>query len=131
MKIIARKPTVIILIVSLLLPGIAAAADVEIESEPTGEKVYAGVKLLGSTPILLKDYRSGPITLRLTDGDLYEIDIPEGEATVKVTLNREVEDKPGFFETGGRWFLIGGIAAGVVALAILVLKPETTTEQPQ
>jgi hypothetical protein len=126
MNTIIAKPVVIILVASLLLPCIGTAADVEIDSEPTGEKVYAGVKLLGSTPLVLEDYREGPLALRLTDGDLYEINVPAGEAAVKVTLNREVENKPGFFETGGRWFLIGGIAAGIVALVILVLKPETT-----
>ncbi len=124
------KPIVLILVISLALSGIAFAADLEVDSIPSGEKVYAGVKLLGTTPLTLEDYRSGPIALRLADGGLYEVNIPEGDATVKVTLNREAEDKPSFFETGGRWFIIGGIAAGIVALVILVFKPETTTVNP-
>jgi len=124
------KSTVLILIASLILPSIALAADLDIDSVPTGEKVYAGVTLLGTTPLFLEDYRSGPLSLRLADGDLYEINIPDDDAVVKVTLNREAVNKPSFFETGGRWIIIGGIAAGIVALAILVFKPETVSVAP-
>ena len=70
MREINMKPTIIILLVSLAAPCIPLAADLNIESVPTGEKVYAGVKLLGTTHILLDDYRAGPLALRLTDGDL-------------------------------------------------------------
>ncbi len=122
------RPIVVIVVISLALSGVAFAADLEIDSVPTGEKVYAGIKLLGTTPLALEDYRSGPLALRLPDGDIYEVEVPEGDGVVKVMLNCEAENKPSFFETGARWFIVGGVAAGIVALAILVLKPETSTQ---
>jgi len=130
MRTTSFKLVALIAALSLLAPAIALCADVAIETVPPGEKIYTGVKLLGVGPLLLEDYRSGALALRLSAGDPITVDVPTGDATVNVLLNTEVTGKPNFLETGARWFIVGAIAAGIVGLAILVFKPETSSVNP-
>ena len=108
----------------ILLAASARGADLQVLSEPERERVYASVKVIGITPVLLENFRSGELTLGLPGGTDFTVDIPEDDRTVTVVLTLEPEDKPGFFDTAGKWILIGGVVGGLVGIAYLIATGE-------
>lgn len=116
-----KKPTVLVAVVSLIclsaLP--AASADLRVISEDDGAEVYTGVKLLGTTPLLIEDCRPGEMTLSLAGGPDFALDVPDDDRTVTVFLNVEPKKGLGALGTTGRWIFVGGIVGGIVAIVVL------------
>jgi hypothetical protein len=116
-----KKPTGLAAVASLLCLSVlpAAGADLRVLSEDDGAEVYAGVKLLGTTPLLIEDCRPGEMTLSLAGGPDFALDVPDDDRTVTVFLNVEPKKGLGALGKTGRWIFIGGIVGGIVAIVVL------------
>ena len=116
------KIPIAIIVVSSLIAVSCFAGDINISSLPTGEKVYTGLKLLGTTPLTLESYNTGTISLRLADQEPIDVVIPNEGAGIFVYLAKEIEDKPSFVETSGKWLFVGALSGGLVMLLFLALS---------
>ncbi|UCE27838.1 MAG: hypothetical protein JSW52_03540 [Candidatus Coatesbacteria bacterium] len=116
-----KKPISLTAIVSLICLSVmpAASADLRVLSEDGGAEVYAGVKLLGTTPLLIEDCRPGEMTLSLAGGPDFALDVPDDNRTVTVFLNVEPEKGLGALGTTGKWIFVGAIAGGIAAIVIV------------
>jgi hypothetical protein len=121
-----KKPTAVIASSALILVSAISVygADVKVLSEDDGGEVYAGVKLLGTTPLLIEDCRPGEMTLSLAGGPDFALDVPDDDRTVTVFLNVEPKKGLGALGTTGRWVLIGGIVGGIITIVYLANKRE-------
>lgn len=121
-----RKPTAVITSTALVLimAVSASGADVRVLSKNDGEEVYAGIKLIGMTPLLIEDCRPGEITLSLAGGRDYSVDVPDDDRTVTIFLAKEPKTGMGLLGKTGRWILVGSIVAGIVFIVYLGNKRE-------
>jgi hypothetical protein len=121
-----RKPTAVIASSALILVSAVSAsgADVRVLSKNDGEEVYAGIKLLGTTPLFIEDCRPGEMTLSLAGGRDYSINVPDDDRTVTIFLTREPKTGMGLLGKTGRWILVGSIVAGIVVIVYLGQKRE-------
>jgi hypothetical protein len=103
---------------------------VHVQSRPAGARVYADGKPIGTTPLLLKDYPTGPVSyqLRLQGYESQEINgvvHPGRECLLSTVLNKKVGPPAGgdFTNTAGMTMV------WVAPLGCWVSREETTQEQ--